>query len=173
MRALVVVAILTPLALVKLAPPVIADGLHAGLNLRVDSGAHPIRVIAGFDAGALDVALTLDPMVITDGQFDTDLLATVRVTDGGWGVITGWRTTTIGILGGREYQEKLVLGLGAPLPLFGDLSVRMRWALEAATVIVKHGAGLPADWISFEQGRDFVDLINFGMYVTFECCNAR
>jgi hypothetical protein len=171
MRVLVVVAILVEV--LARAPAARADIVpHAGLNLRADNGAHPLRVIAGIDGGAVDVSLTLDPMVITDGQLDTDLLATVKVTDGGWGIITGWRTTRIGILGGNEYQEKLVLGVGSPLPLFGDLSVRMRWGLEAATVIVKHGAGLPTDWISFQQGRDFVDLINFGMYVTFECCSA-
>jgi hypothetical protein len=170
MRVFLVVSILT------LASPTPAaraeDGFHAGLNLRADNGAHPIRLIAGFDSEAVDVSLTLDPMVITDGQFDTDLLATARISEHGWGVIVGWRNTSIGILGGREYQEKLVLGIGAPLPLFGDLSVRTRWGFEAATVILKHGADLPPDWISFEQGRDFIDLINFGMYVTFECCHA-
>ena len=39
-------------------------------------------------------------------------------------------------------------------------------------MVVKHGGGLPTDWISFEQGRDFVDLINFGMFVTFEYTSA-
>lgn len=170
MRVFLVVSILTLASSTRAAHA--DDGLHAGLNLRADNGAHPIRLTAGFDGGPLDLSLTLDPMVITDGQFDTDLLATVRVSDHGWGIIAGWRNTSIGILGGREYQEKLVLGIGAPLPLFGDLSVRMRWGFEAATVILKHGADLPPDWISFEQGRDFIDLINFGMYVTFECCHA-
>lgn len=145
---------------------------HAGLNLRADNGAHGLRVMAGLDAGAFDLSLTLDPMVITDGQLDTDLMATVKVTDSGWGVFTGLRNTRIGILGGNEFQEKLLVGIGSPLPLFGDLSVRMRWGFEAAVVVVKHGAGLPTDWISFEQGRDFVDLINFGMFLTFECCSA-
>lgn len=157
-----------PAAIVALALPARADTIaHAGLNLRADSGAHPLRVIAGLDAGTVDLSLTVDPMVITDGQLDTDLFATFKVTDSGWGAILGWRTTTIGILGGREFQEKLVLGVGAPLPLLGD-GIRIRWGLEAAAVIVKHGAGLPTDWISFQQGRDFVDLINFGMYLTFE-----
>lgn len=171
MRLYFVVAILS---LICFARPRHADADitgHAGLNLRADNGAHPIRVMAGFDTGALDLSLTLDPMVITDGQLDTDLLATWKVTDGGWGVITGFRNTRIGILGGQEYQEKLILGVGAPLPLLGD-SIRIRWGLEAAAVIVKHGADLPTDWISFSQGRDFVDLINFGMFVTFECCSA-
>lgn len=168
MRVFIVVPILA------LAGSASADpGGHAGLNLRPDNGAHQIRVIAGLDTGAFDISLTLDPMVITDGQLDTDLVVTSRVTDTGWGVITGWRTTAIGILGGRQFQEKLLLGVSAPLPSLGDLSVRMHWGLEAAAVIVKHGANLPTDWISFEQGRDFVDLINFGMYITFECCSAR
>ncbi|HEY0986425.1 MAG TPA: hypothetical protein VGD80_05200 [Kofleriaceae bacterium] len=159
-------------AILILARPVHADvSGHAGLNLRPDNGAHQIRVTAGLDAGAFDLSLTLDPMVITDGQLDTDVLATVKVTDSGWGIITGFRNTRIGILGGNEFQEKLIVGVGAPLPLLGDLPARLRWGLEAATVIVKHGADLPTDWISFAQGRDFVDLINFGMYVTFECCS--
>jgi hypothetical protein len=160
-------------AILTLASPAYADVAgHAGLNLRADNGAHQIRVMAGLDADVVDLSVTLDPMVITDGQLDTDVMATWKVTDGGWGILTGFRNTRIGILGGREFQEKLLLGVGSPLPLFGDLSVRMRWGLEAAVVIVKHGADLPADWISFEQGRDFVDLINFGMFVTFECCSA-
>jgi hypothetical protein len=172
MRLYFVVAILSLLCLARPRPAEADITGHAGLNLRADNGAHQIRVMAGLDTGAFDLSLTLDPMVITDGQLDTDLLATWRVTDTGWGVITGFRNTRIGILGGQEYQEKLLLGIGAPLPLFGDRSVRLRWGLEAAAVIVKHGADLPTDWISFSQGRDFVDLINFGMYVTFECCSA-
>jgi len=170
MKLFMVVAILT---LAQLAParPVHADVAgHAGLNLRPDNGAHQIRVMAGLDAGALDLSLTLDPMVITDGQLDTDLLATVKLTDTGWGFITGVRNTRIGILGGNEFQEKLILGVSAPLPLLGDLPVRLRFGFEAAAVIVKHGADLPTDWISFAQGRDFIDLINLGMYVTVECC---
>jgi hypothetical protein len=171
MRLYFVVAILSLLSLARPRPADADITGHAGLNLRADNGAHQIRVMAGFDTGDFDLSLTLDPMVITDGQLDTDLLATWKVTDGGWGVITGFRNTRIGILGGQEYQEKLILGVGAPLPLLGD-AIRIRWGLEAAAVIVKHGADLPTDWIKFSQGRDFVDLINFGMYVTFECCSA-
>lgn len=147
--------------------------LHGGLNLRADSGAHAVRGIAGIDTGPLDVSLTLDPMVVFDGQFDADLMTTTRLSEGGWGLLVGWRSTGIDIQGGRQLQEKLVLGIGAPLPRLGDLPLRTRWAFEAATVIVKHGGGLPTDTISFEQGRDFVDLVNFGMFVTVEYGNAR
>ena len=41
-------------------------------------------------------------------------------------------------------------------------------SFELATVIIKHGGDLPSDWISFASGRDFIDLVNFGMFVTVE-----
>jgi len=145
-----------------------ADDWHAGLNLRADSGAHPIRIGGGYDLDMVDLNLALDPMVVTDGQLDTDLFATWRASKGGWGVFTGWRTSSIGIAGGRQYQEKPLVGVSAPLPRLGCAPLRMRFGFELAVVLVKHGGGLPTDWISFATGRDFVDLINFGMFVTVE-----
>ena len=53
-------------------------------------------------------------MFWTDGQFDTD--RSWAACKRAWGLLGGWRTSTIGILGGTEFQEKLVLGVGAPLP---------------------------------------------------------
>jgi len=143
-------------------------GLHAGLNLRADPGAHPFRVTGGIDTGAVDIAVTLDPMVVFDDQFDADLLTTTTISDAGWGVVIGWRSTAIGIQGGRQLQEKAVVGISAPLPRIGGLPLQARWALEAATVILKHGGGLPTEWIAFSRGRDLLDLINFGMFVTIE-----
>ena len=167
MRGVIVVAVFA------VAGPVRADtSLHAGLNLRADSGAHAVRGIGGLDTGPLDVSVTLDPMVVFDGQFDADLTTTTKISEGGWGILAGWRSTAIGIQGGRQLQEKLVLGVTAPLPRISDLPIRARWGFEAAAVIVKHGGGLPTDWIKFEQGRDFVDLINFGMFITVEFGDA-
>ena len=141
---------------------------HAGLDLRVDQGAHPIRVGGGVTFGSVDTLLVLDPMVVTDGQHDLDLLASIGER---YSFVAGWRTTTIGLVDGHQFQEKLILGLGAPLPMMGP--VRARWAFELATVVVKHGGGLPSETISFASGRDFIDLINFGMFVTFEYASAH
>ena len=138
---------------------------HAGLDLRVDNGAHPIRTGAGLQLGALDTELVVDPMVVFDGQHDLDLLAIFGKT---YSALAGWRTTSIGIAGGMQFQQKLVLGVSAPLPVFGSAPLRARFAFELATVIVKHGGDLPSETISFASGRDFVDLVNFGMWVTFE-----
>jgi hypothetical protein len=143
---------------------------HAGLDLRGDLGTHPIRIGGGIQLGRVDTMLVVDPMFWTDDQVDTDLFAFWAPCSKAWGLLGGWRTSTIGILGGTEFQEKLIVGVGAPLPQIGH-HIRTRFHFELATVIVKHGAGLPADWISFASGRDFIDLINFGMFVSFEYAN--
>lgn len=140
---------------------------HAGLDVRIDQGAHPVRVGGGLTFGNLDTLLVLDPMVVTDGQHDLDLLVSwCPCQRRGWALMGGWRVTAIGIEGGTQLQEKLVLGVTAPLPRLGPIETR--WSFELATVIAKHGADLPTEWIGFAQGRDFIDLINFGMFVTFE-----
>ena len=158
-RALIAIVCMTSIAH--------ADHLHAGLNLRADPGTHPIRINAGYERTCWDFNLVLDPMFWTDGQHDIDVYALKRVSMGGWGVVGGWRTSAVSLLGGHQFQQKLLLGVGAPLPKLGE-HLRWRWAFELATVIVKHGADLPSEWIGFAQGRDFIDLVNFGMFVTFE-----
>ncbi len=140
--------------------------VHGGLNLRADLGTHPIRIGGGVQLGQFDTTLVLDPMFWTDHQVDTDALVFWAPCRRAWGLFGGWRTSTIGILGGTQFQEKLLLGIGAPLPQLGPF--RARWSFELATVIVKHGADLPSDWISFASGRDFIDLVNFGMFVSIE-----
>jgi len=149
-----------------------ADSWHVGLDLRADPGTHPIRAGGGVEIGRLDTLLVLDPMFWTDGQHDIDLLATWRVSRGGGGILAGWRTSAIGIEDGHQLQQKLVVGVGGPLSIFSSSAIRLRWAFELATVIVKHGGGLPSEVISFESGRDFIDLVNFGMFVTFEYARA-
>ncbi len=141
---------------------------HAGLYLRAELGTHPVRAGGGVEVGCFDVALVLDPMFWVDGQHDLDLLGGWKFADSGWALIGGYRSSSIGLAGGRQFHDKLVLGIGAPLPGFGKLPVRARWAFETSTVIVKHGAELPTEWLSLASGRDFIDLINFGMFVSFE-----
>jgi hypothetical protein len=141
---------------------------HAGLDLRVDQGAHPVRIGGGVTLGSQDLTVVVDPMYWTDGQQDYDLFSHWKLSHAGWSFLYGWRTTLIGIQGGSQYQQKLLLGVGAPLPFFGELPIRARWSFELASLVVKHGAGLPRQWIAFDEGRDFIDLVNFGMFVTFE-----
>ena len=139
-----------------------------GLNLRAETGTHPFRVGAGIERRCWEVGLVLDPMFVTDGQHDIDLLA--GWGRAGWGFVGGWRTSTVGLLGGTHVQQKLLVGVTAPLPKLGPL--RVRWAFELAAVVVKHGADLPTDWFSLANGRDFVDLINFGMFLRIDYVGA-
>src|SRR5687768_17245810 len=83
---------------------------HAGLNIRGDLGTHPIRIGGGVQVGRVDAMLVVDPMFWTDGQVDTDLFAFWNPCKRGWGLLGGWRTSTIGILGGTQFQEKLIVG---------------------------------------------------------------
>ncbi len=150
-----------------LSPMAAADAAwHAGLDLRADLGTHPIRAGGGIQTGKLDTTLILDPMFWTDGQHDLDVFSTWSVADDGWGPLAGWRTSTIGIAGGTQLQHKLVLGVAAQLPSIRCLNIH--WHFELAALLVKHGGDLPTEWISFATGRDFIDLLNFGMFVTVE-----
>ena len=158
---LVIVAVLC------VAAPAAADTKwHAGLDLRAELGTHPIRAGGGIQRGSLDTTLIVDPMFWTDGQHDLDLLLHWFPCERGWGLLGGWRTSTIGLDGGTQLQQKLLLGVAASLPDLGPF--RARWSFELATLIVKHGGDLPSDWISFATGRDFIDLINFGTFVNIE-----
>jgi hypothetical protein len=141
---------------------------HAGLNARAELGTHPLRVGAGVQVGDTDTTLVLDPMFWTDGQFDADLLSEWQFARSGWGLVGGLRWTSIGVGDGRQSQDKVLLGIGAPLAGRNGAPIRVRWTFELAAVIVKHGAGLPTEWISFASGRDFIDLINVGMFVSFD-----
>lgn len=145
-----------------------APAWHAGLNLRAELGTHPIRAGGGATVGPVRLTLVLDPMFWTDGQHDVDALSEWRVTPAGLALLAGARTTAIGITGGRHFQHKLLVGVTAPIDALSTGPLRARWGIEAATVIVKHGAGLPAEWLSLASGRDFIDLINFAMFVRFE-----
>ena len=163
MQRLAVVTLLLALGGVAHAGP----DWHAGLDLRGDLGTHPIRAGGGLQLGHVDTMLVLDPMFWTDHQNDLDAYAFWAPCAKGWGLLGGWRTSTIGILGGTQFQEKLVLGVGAPLPRLTTY-LRERFVFELATVVVKHGADLPTAWISFASGRDFIDLVNFGIFLTIE-----
>jgi hypothetical protein len=167
---LAITAMASAIALTAVADNAHADSWHAGLNLRADSGAHPIRVTGGYQfCNTVDASLTLDPMFFTDGQHDIDALA--HIWPKRYSLLLGWRTSIIGVAGGNQFQQKAVVGVGAPLP--SVLGLRTRWSFELATVVARHGAGLPTKTISFAAGRDFIDLLNFGMFVTVEFDHAR
>lgn len=141
---------------------------HGGLNLRTDFGTHPLRVDFGIHWSTFDAWLAMDPMVFIDGQHDTDLVLSRAIGNRMWSIFGGARSTSVAIAQTTHWQHKTLLGVGARLPpLFGD-SYRAHWGLEMSTLIAKHGGSSATESIFSSSGRDFVDLINFGMFVRFE-----
>jgi hypothetical protein len=156
------------------AEPARADGeqrdWHAGLNLRTDFGAHPLRVGGGVRFGQLNTVVAVDPMVLTDGQHDLDLLGEWLLAPGGWSLMGGWRASSIALDKGHQWQQKLVLGVAAGLPSLGGGRVRGRLGFELTTLLVKHGGGLPTDTISFgtRTRGGLEDRLHLGLFVRFE-----
>ncbi len=171
-RILVLAVFLAPRA--THAQPARADGAqrdwHAGINLRSDLGAHPLRLGGGVRFGRVNTVVAVDPMVLADGQHDLDVLGEWLLDPGGWSLMGGWRASTIALSGGHQWQQKLVLGAAAGLPPLGGGRVRGRLGFEMTTLIVKHGGGLPTDTISLgtRTRGGLEDRLHFGLFVRFE-----
>lgn len=141
--------------------------LHAGGNLRTDPGVHAIRLDAGLQVWQFDLVGVVDPMFWTDGQVDTDLLLQWR-SPIGISPYAGWRTTALWLTDEPQLQQNLLLGLAADLPSFFDESLRGQAGLELATMVLKHGGGLPTETISFASGRSYIDFVNFALFLRYE-----
>jgi hypothetical protein len=131
--------------------PVIADDLAfeplVGLHLQTDLGTQFVRAGGGGALGRLALLVVLDPKGYTEGaQHDTDVVGEWQFRRQGWGILGGWRWSSLPILGTRYYQEKALAGVSAPLPsvLFGALNVRV--GAELAVTIARHGDGIPTFW---------------------------
>jgi len=138
---------------------------HVGLNLRTDFGTHPVRIDGGVRLDRWDLWLVVDPMVFLDDQHDLDALAHYAFADR-WAVFGGWRATSIGIADGHQWQQKSIHGISAWLPELWGGHLRAVWGVEVGVLWVKHGGGLPTEPISFSTARDWLDHVNFGMFVS-------
>ena len=136
---------------------------HVGTNLRSELSTHAFRIDGGVQLGRLDLIGVVDPMVWADGEMDLDLLATVRVNRCGYRALVGWRNASIALDQGRHFQETLLLGATAPLPSLGPLVLQV--GVELATVLVKHGGGLPSETTSFANTTELGDNANISMFL--------
>jgi hypothetical protein len=137
--------------------------LHVGVNLRTDLGAHPIRFDLGMRWEMIDVALVVDPMVLTDGLLSTDLLLMWR-TPIGVAPLVGWRVNAVGIIDGPQLQQNLLVGVAGDLPRFFGGWLRGQAGIEVAATLLRHGGGLPPETIGLSSGRSYIDLINFALF---------
>lgn len=139
--------------------------VHAGLDVRTDLGTHPVRIPIGFRSAQWDATLVVDPMFLLDGEHDMDVLGEYffgpRI-----GVFLGWRWSAIDVAGGVHHQQRSLAGITGLGPTFFGDALRTSASLELATLWVKHGGGVEADWISAD--RDFNDSFGFGLFVRVE-----
>jgi hypothetical protein len=146
--------------------PTTGKTFHTGLDLRSDLGTHQVRLATGLRSCVWDTTLVLDPMFGFDGEHDLDLLIERLLAGGRLAVLAGWRWSAVAVASGFHHQQRSVLGVTAAFPDLADGRFRSRVSLELATLWVKHGGGVGADWISLD--RNFLDHVAFGLFVRIE-----
>lgn len=150
-----------------------ARAWFVGPNLRTDLGTHRVRAGGGLRFGRLSLSLVVDPKVFVDTrQNDTDVLAEWWACPGGWAGFGGWRLTQVFIDRGRHFYESLIVGATAGMPALLDRQVRGRFGFELEANIVRHGAGIETDVISFESERHWKDLLSVSVFARFELAAA-
>ena len=138
--------------------------LTGGLNIRTDYGVHSTRLDFGVRYQDYELDLVLDRMFWTNGQAHTDLLLQWH-NEAGFSGFGGYRLSLIPLLDGPQSQHNLLLGCAADLPQFFGGLLRGQAGFELAMTLVKAGGGLPAEYISFESGRSYIDLVNMALFI--------
>jgi hypothetical protein len=151
------------------ASPAYADtALSGGIDVRTDLGTQFVRAGTGLKVDRLSFDVVLDPYGYWTGeQHDTEILAGWELWADGWAAIGGWRVSSLPLLGTRYYQEKLVLGVAAPLSALPFRHLRARIGAEWAVTVVRHGGDLPTFWVWSEDevhGGSF----NVGLFLRLE-----
>ena len=159
---------------VLVAITVAAPAAHAerevagGIDVRTDLGTQFVRAGAGIELDRLSLDVVLDPYGYWTGeQHDTEILAGWALWPDGWSLLGGWRVSSLPLLGTRYYQEKLVLGVAAPLAPLPFRHLRARIGAEWAVTVVRHGGDLPTFWVWSEDelhGGSF----NVGLFFRLE-----
>jgi hypothetical protein len=140
---------------------------HVGVNLRTETGVHQARLDGGVRVGAWDVIVVVDPLVLTDGEHDLDVLVRWNPSEGhaGWALAGGWRTASIELASGHRFHQNLLVGATADLPCLVR-GVRAQLGLELAIVTARHGAALGTDWLPTDDR--VLDVIQPGMFLRLE-----
>lgn len=156
-------------AIIVAAPSAHADReLAGGIDVRTDLGTQFVRAGAGIKLDRLSLDAVVDPYGYWTGeQHDTEILAGWALWSDGWSALGGWRVSSLPLLGTRYYQEKLVLGVAAPLSRLPFRHLRARIGAEWAVTVVRHGGDLPTFWVWSEDelhGGSF----NLGLFLRLE-----
>lgn len=139
--------------------------LEPGANLRTDLGVRAVRLDVALRMPSIRLLAVVDPMWWTDGRTTTDVVGFWRTPH--LQPMVGWRLQTIPLLEGSQFQHNLVLGAALEFPEFFDGRVGGQWGLEMATMVAKHGGGVPGDRFRADSARHYLDRVSFGMFARF------
>jgi hypothetical protein len=141
--------------------------LHFGIEARADLWRHPIRPAIGVEVGAFDITLLTDPGMVLDGKSDVDLLFGWWVAPHAWQLVMGWRNSSIQIAEGRRYDETLILGVNAAMPLLSGKHLHATFGASIAADLVRHGGDIPIHTLPTSLA-DIADYVSFGFNARFE-----
>lgn len=135
--------------------------VRAGLELRTDLRAHPVRLPLSVHLERVDLTLVLDPLVIADGEHDADVTVEWRRRASRTAALFGWRTSALAVAGGIHWQQRSLVGVTTHLGRWRWLDAQ--FGAEAALLWVRHGAATETTWIGAD--RAIADHLRFGMFV--------
>jgi hypothetical protein len=144
----VVAGVAIAVAAAGLEPAAAEPAVFGGIDVRTDLGTQFYRAGAALDLGRLSFDAVVDPYGYRTGQqHDTELLAGWALWPDGWSLMGGWRVSSVPLLGTRYYQEKVVVGVAAPLSPLPTRHLRARIGFEWTVTLVRHGDHLPTFWV--------------------------
>jgi len=138
--------------------------VFAGLDVRTDLGTHYARMPFGYRHESWKATVVFDPMYALDGEHDLDVLGEYFFDR--FGVLVGWRWSQIDLAMDHLHQQRALVGVTALGPDLWSGRIRTSASLELATLLVKHGGGAPAEWITADRG--ILDHFSFGLFVRVE-----
>lgn len=138
-----------------------------GLQLRADPGIHQARLHGGVRTERFDATLVVDPLYLTDGEHDLDLVVGWRASPAhpAWAIGGGWRMVTFDLPTGTRVHQNLLASATATLPCLVR-GVRAEVGFEVAFVVVQHGGGFDAE--IFPTDDRVLDVIQPSIYLRIE-----
>ena len=134
---------------------------HATGELRDHGGVHLVRLGGGVRYHHVELDALLDPLFWVDDTSTSDLTLAWRF-DNQASIHAGWRDARVGVGGGARMFESAVVG--ASLPITGQ-AVQLRAGIELSALVLAHGDDMPAQWISFDSGRRFIDSYGVDLFL--------
>ena len=167
MKALAAIVVMCVTATGASAETAVERALHVGLQLTSDTDTSRARVGGGVRFGGVKLAAVVDVPMLS-GNDTVDAIVEVGPGSRAWSLLAGWRVCAISIDRGTQWQEVLLVGASGRLPALFDGRIQPSFGGELAFTVVRHGAMLETDWISFASQRHALDTISANLFLRID-----